>query len=94
MRLKPVQPLLLLLAALSLASCASRNEVPASAGMTEDDDTFCRAGGKNAPGSPDYVYCRKDRDAARNAALARADRQQRDLADYMVNHPEHPYSPY
>ena len=51
---------------------------------------FCRAGGKVAVGSPDYVYCRKDRDAARNAAVTRADRKQRDLADYMMAHPDHP----
>jgi hypothetical protein len=74
----------------SLVGCASRHDVPQSAGMTEDDDTFCRAGGKVAPGSPDYIYCRKDRDAARNAAVERADRKQRDLADYMLNHPEMP----
>jgi hypothetical protein len=43
-----------------------------------------------AVGSPDYVYCRKDRDAARNLAIGRADRKQRDLADYMMNHPDHP----
>jgi hypothetical protein len=28
------------------------------------------------------------RDALRNAAAARADRKQRDLGDYMLNHPE------
>lgn len=81
----------LALATLSLAACASRNEVPASEHLSsEDDDAFCRAGGKVAVGSPDYVYCRKERDAARNAAVARADRKQRDLADYMMNHPDHP----
>ena len=80
---------LALFAALSLAACASRNEAPAYAGVpsSEDDDTFCRQGGKVAVGSPDYVYCRKDRDAARNAAVSRADRKQRDLADWMLNHP-------
>jgi hypothetical protein len=82
---------MLLLAALSLAACASRSEPPAYAGVpsTEDDDTFCRQGGKVAVGSPDYVYCRKDRDAARNTAVARADRKQRDLGEYMLNHPDH-----
>src|SRR5689334_6337723 len=81
-----------LLAALSLAACATRNEPPAYAGVasSEDDDAACRQGGKVAVGSPDYVYCRKDRDAARNAAVNRADRKQRDLADYMMNHPDHP----
>jgi hypothetical protein len=78
-----------LFAALSLAACATRNEPPAYANVpaTEDDDAFCRQGGKVAAGSPDYVYCRKDRDAARNAAVNRADRKQRDLAEYMLNHP-------
>jgi len=85
-------PLVLLLAALSLAACASRSEPPPYAGVApvEDDDAFCRAGGKVAVGSPDYVYCRKDRDAARNAAVTRADRKQRDLGEYMMNHPDHP----
>jgi hypothetical protein len=81
----------LALAALSLSACASRNEVPAYEHLSsEDDDAFCRQGGKVAVGSPDYVYCRKDRDAARNLAVGRADRKQRDLADYMMNHPDHP----
>jgi hypothetical protein len=93
MRLKSAQPqLLLLLAALSLSACASRSEPPAYAAVppAQDDDAFCRQGGKVTVGSPDYVYCRKDRDAARNAAVNRADRKQRDLADYMMAHPDHP----
>ena len=67
-----------LLAALSLAACASRNEPPAYASVppAEDDDAFCQQGGKVKVGSPDYVYCRKDRDAARNAAVSRGDRAQ------------------
>ena len=90
MQLSSLRPFcLLLLAALSLAACASRNEPPAYASVppAEDDDAFCQQGGKVKVGSPDYVYCRKDRDAARNAAVSRADRKQRDLADYMLNHP-------
>ena len=93
MRLKSVRPICVLaFAAFSLAACASRNEPPpyAAVAPVEDDDAFCRKEGKVAPGSPDYVYCRKDRDAARNAAVARADRKQRDLAEYMMNHPDHP----
>jgi hypothetical protein len=74
--------------ALSLAACATRNEVPASAGLTDDDDAYCRANGTVAVGSPQYVYCRRDRDAARNAAIAKANRKQEDLGDYMLNHPE------
>jgi hypothetical protein len=78
-----------LLAALTLAACASRNEPPAYASVppAEDDDAFCQQGGKVKVGSPDYVYCRKDRDAARNAAVSRGDRAQRNLAEYMLNHP-------
>jgi hypothetical protein len=88
MRHNPARTLILLLPlALPLTACATRNEVPAYEHLSsEDDDAFCRQGGK-AVGSPDYVYCRKDRDAARNAAVARADRKQRDLAEYMLNHP-------
>jgi hypothetical protein len=75
--------------ALSLAACASRNEVPASAGLSEDDDAFCRANGA-AVGSPEYVACRKDRDNQRSIALARADHKQRELGEYMLTHPDHP----
>jgi hypothetical protein len=84
--------LALAIAALSLSACASRSEPPAYAAVppAQDDDAFCRQGGKVTVGSPDYVYCRKDRDAARNAAINRADRKQRDLADYMMAHPDHP----
>jgi len=76
------------LLALSLAACATRNEAPASAGLTEDDDKFCQANGTVAVGSPQYVYCRRDRDAARNAAIAKANRKQEDLGDWMLNHPD------
>ena len=76
------------LLAFSLAACATRNEAPASAGLSEDDDAFCRAGGTVAPGSPQYVYCRRDRDAARNAAVAKANRSQENMAEWMLNHPE------
>jgi hypothetical protein len=74
--------------ALALAACATRNEVPASAGLTGDDDAFCQANGTVAVGSPQYVYCRRDRDAARNAAIAKANRKQEDLGDWMLNHPD------
>jgi hypothetical protein len=76
------------LLALSLAACATRNEVPASAGLTEDDDAFCRANGTVAVGSPQYVYCRRDRDAARNQAINRANRNQEKLGEWMLNHPD------
>jgi hypothetical protein len=80
----------LTLLALSLGACVSRSEAPPSAGLAEDDDAFCRAGGTVSVGSPQYVYCRRDRDAARNTAIAKADRKQRDLGEWMLNHPEHP----
>jgi hypothetical protein len=79
----------------SLGGCASsRGELPASAaapaGLAQDDDAFCQSGGKVKVGSPDYVYCRKERDADRNKATAHADQRQRDLADFMMNHPYQP----
>ena len=83
----------LLLTAPLLAGCFERGEpLPLSNTGTlgQDDDTYCRAGGKNAPGSPDYVYCRRDRDAQRNAAVVRADKKQRDLGEYMLNNPTNP----
>ena len=58
--------------------------------LTQDDDTYCRAGGTVTAGSSQYISCRKDRDAQRALAEARADRSQRDLGEYMLNHPDHP----
>ena len=89
-----MQPILLrlialALAALALGACASRNEPPAYEHMSsEDDDAFCRANGTVAVGSPQYVYCRRDRDAARNSAVSRANRKQQDLGEYMLTHPD------
>ncbi len=74
--------------ALALSACAARNQAPVAA-LNDDDDAACRANGA-AAGSPEYVACRKDRDVQRNAAIARADRRQRDLGEYMLNHPERP----
>ena len=82
--------LALTLAALTLAACAKRNELPVNLSLSEDDDTFCRAGGKVAPGSSEYVSSRKDRDAQRGNAIARADKKQRDLGEYMINNPTRP----
>lgn len=76
----------LILAALALSACARRGEGPVST-LTEDDDAICRANNV-AVGSTEYVACRRDRDAVRNTAASRADRKQRDLGDYMLNHPE------
>ena len=90
MRLNLASLYIVLLLAVPLAGCLERGETAMPSALAEDDDTFCRAGGKVAPGSPDYIYCRRERDAQRNAAVARADRKQRDLGDYMLNHPDQP----
>ena len=84
----PTYMTLFTLLTLVLAGCASRNDVPVAA-LSGDDDAFCRANNVQV-GSPEYVACRKDRDAQRSAALARSDRSQRDLGEYMLNHPDHP----
>jgi hypothetical protein len=83
-------PVALALMALALSACSHRGEAPASYGLTEDDDTFCRKGGQVAPGSPEYVNCRKDRDTQRGNAVTRADKKQRDLGEYMLNNPSRP----
>jgi hypothetical protein len=80
----------LTLLAVPLAGCLERGESAMPSALAEDDDSFCRAGGKVAQGTPDYIYCRRERDAQRNAANARTDRRQRDLGEYMLNHPDHP----
>jgi hypothetical protein len=80
----------LLFAAPLLAGCLERGQPPMPETLAQDDDTYCRAGGTVAPGSPQYTSCRKDRDVQRSQAEARADRRQRDLGEYMLNHPEHP----
>ena len=83
-------PVALVLTALALASCSHRGELPVNSALAEDDDTFCRAGGKVAPGSPEYVACRKDRDAQRGNTIDRTDKKQRDLGEYMLNNPSRP----
>jgi hypothetical protein len=90
MRFRPARlHVALLLTAPLLAGCLERGEPPPLSNVSiQDDDQYCRAGGKNAPGSPDYVYCRRDRDAQRNAAVVRADKKQRDLGEYMLNNPK------
>jgi len=71
-----------------LAGCLERGR-PVMVDDTADDDAYCR--GQNLkPGSPEYVACRKDRDVQHANANARADRKQRDLGEYMLNHPDHP----
>ena len=79
---------MLLLVAPLLSGCLERGQ-PTMVDSSAADDAFCRANNV-AVGSPQYVACRRDRDAQRNTASTRADRQQRDLGEYMLNHPEHP----
>ena len=74
--------------ALFLCGCVQRSQIAVST-LGEDDDTLCRANNV-AVGSSEYIACRKDRDVLRNNAAARADRRQRDLGEYMMNHPDHP----
>jgi len=81
--------LALTLGALTLSACVQRNQVPVSATLNEDDDTFCRANNV-AAGSPEYVACRRDRDVQRSNAITRADKKQRDLGEYMLNNPVRP----
>ena len=78
----------LLLAAPLLAGCLERGQ-PTMVDSSGDDDAFCRANSVKQ-GSPEYIACRKDRDVQRQAAEAHRDRAQRDLGEYMLNHPDHP----
>ncbi|MBH5387592.1 hypothetical protein [Bradyrhizobium diversitatis] len=74
--------------AIALSACSARYQTPVAMGG-DDDDAVCQSRGY-AQGSPEYAACRKDRDVQRNAAIARADRRQRDLGEYMLNNPERP----
>lgn len=74
--------------ALALSACSARYQTPVAVGG-DDDDAVCQSRGY-AQGSPEYVACRKDRDVQRNGAVARADRRQRDLGEYMLNNPVRP----
>jgi hypothetical protein len=85
----PTFPIALALAAFTLAACVDRHQVPPLSSLNEDDDTFCRANNV-AVGSAQYVACRKDRDVQRGNAIARADKKQRDLGEYMLNNPVRP----
>ena len=76
----------LLLVAPLLAGCLERGQ-PTMVDTSGDDDAYCRANNVKA-GSPEYVACRKDRDIGRANFNARVDRRQRDLGEYMLNHPE------
>jgi hypothetical protein len=90
MRFRPPKlGIALLLVAPLLAGCLERGQPTMVNAAGDDDDAFCRANNV-VVGSPEYVACRKDRDVQRNNANARADRRQRDLGEYMLNHPDHP----
>ena len=78
----------LLLIAPLLAGCLERGQ-PTMVDTGPDDDTFCRANNV-AVGSPEYVACRKNRDVQRINANTRADKQQRNLGEYMLNNPVRP----
>ena len=88
MRPTPFHLIALTLAALALASCARRSDVPVS-DLGDNDDAICRANNV-AVGSADYASCLKNRDVQRSNAIGRADRAQRNLGEYMLNNPGRP----
>jgi hypothetical protein len=88
MRRRLARPLALLFIAPLLSACLERGQSAMPETLAQDDDSYCRAGGTVTPGSPQYTSCRKDRDVQRSQAEARADRRQRDLGEYMLNHPD------
>jgi hypothetical protein len=88
MRSIPTHLMALTLAALVLGACARRSDVPVSR-LGDDDDAICRANGV-AVGSSEYAACLKNRDVQRSNAISRADRAQRNLGEYMLNHPDRP----
>jgi hypothetical protein len=85
MRPTPTHLIALTLAALAMASCARRSDIPVS-DLGDNDDAICRANGVVA-GSADYAACLKNRDVQRSNAINRADRAQRNLGEYMLNNP-------
>ena len=80
--------LALLLIAPLLAGCLERGQ-PVMVDTSADADAFCRANNV-APGSNEYVNCRKNRDVQRGNANSRADRAQRNMAEQMLNNPVRP----
>ncbi len=88
MRPTPTLLFALMLAALARVSCARRSDIPIS-NLGDDDDAICRANGAT-PDSADYAACLKNRDVQRGTAIARADRSQRNLGEYMLNNPNRP----
>jgi hypothetical protein len=88
MRPTPIHLIALTLAAMAVASCARRSDVPVS-DLGDNDDAICRTNGV-VPGSADYAACLKNRDVQRSNAIGRADRAQRNLGEYMLNNPSRP----
>jgi hypothetical protein len=88
MRLISTPLIAMALAATLLASCARRGDVSTTEPVA-DDDAICRANGVVA-GSSAYTQCRKARDNQRGSAVNSADRAQRNLGEYMLNHPNTP----
>jgi hypothetical protein len=87
-----MRPLLALLVVVPLlAGCFERGQTVAvdTPQPPPDDDAVCRAN-NTQPGSPAYIVCRKERDAARAKSEARADRSQRNLGEYLLNNPVRP----
>ena len=76
----------LLLVAPLLGGCLERGNSVMRNADGDDDDAYCLANNVK-PGSPEYIACRKDRDVQHQAAEAHRDRSQRDLGEYMLNHP-------
>jgi hypothetical protein len=74
------------LVALPLAGCLERGQPSLAMSGGDDDDAFCRANNV-APGSSEYVACRKNRDVQRGNAAAKADKAQRNLGEMMLNNP-------
>jgi hypothetical protein len=85
----PTYLIALLLTAPLLAGCLERGQ-PTMVDASSDDDLYCRANNTVAPGSAEYVACRKDRDVQRQRAEAKSDRAQRNLGEYMLNNPSRP----
>lgn len=85
----PAHLIVLALLAPMLGGCLERGQPTLVNADGDDDDAFCQRNNVKA-GSSEYIACRKDRDVQRNNANARADRRQRDLGEYMLNHPDHP----
>jgi hypothetical protein len=88
LRLK-ISLIALLLAAPLLGGCLERGNSVMRNADGDDDDAFCLANNVKQ-GSPEYIACRKDRDVQHQAAEAKRDRSQRDLGEYMLNHPDRP----